>query len=299
MTGAAWAIVAGAGFGLFQTLNRRAIAAMDVYLATFLQLAISALVLIVVSAMTQDLTRLWQAPPAAWLDFSLAGLIHFFVGWTFLNASQKRIGAARTGALIGTTPLFAAAVSLVTLGEAPGWVGLAGIALIVVGVFVTNNPLARGPAPDGAPAGLAGGWVTTALALAAPLCWSISPTFTRLGLEGLNSPLLGVTVGMAASSICYAIALAARGVPEFRSIGTDALAFKVIAGVLVGLSTWLRWIALDMAPVAFVIALSLVSIPTVNLLTPFFVEKHLEQVTARVWGGSALIVAGSLVLILA
>ena len=55
---------------------------------------------------------------------------------------------------------------------------------------------------------------------------------------------------------------------------------------------------LDLAPVAFVIALSLTSVPTVNLLTPLVVDRQVERVTARVWGGSALIVAGSLVLIL-
>ena len=97
MTGALWAVVAGVGFGLFQTLNRRAVQGMDVFVATFLQLVISAVVLAGISLATQDMSRLWQAPLSAWLNFSIAGLLHFFIGWTFLNASQKRIGAARTG----------------------------------------------------------------------------------------------------------------------------------------------------------------------------------------------------------
>jgi drug/metabolite transporter (DMT)-like permease len=293
MTGALWAVIAGAGFGVFQTLNRRAVEGMDVYLSTFLQLGISALVLLGISILSQDMTRLWQAPPAAWLNFCLAGLVHFFIGWTFLNASQKRIGAARTGALIGTAPLFAAAISVVTLGEVPSLVGMAGIVLTVAGVLVTSNLLAyrKTAAPSE-------GLIATALALAAPLCWSISPTFTRLGLAGLDSPLLGVTLGLTASSICYGVLLVVRGLPELSAITTDALVFKVIAGVLVGLATWLRWIALDMAPVAVVLAISLISVPTVNLLTPMVVKKHLERVTGPVWGGSALIIAGSLVLIL-
>jgi hypothetical protein len=39
-------------------------------------------------------------------------------------------------------------------------------------------------------------------------------------------------------------------------------------------------------------------VPTVNLLTPLVVDRQVEQVTAQVWLGSALIVSGSLVLIL-
>jgi drug/metabolite transporter (DMT)-like permease len=299
MSGSLWAIAAGVGFGLFQTLNRRAVERMDVFFATFLQLSISAVVLIAVSVATQDLNLLWQASPAAWLYFSAAGLLHFFIGWTFLNASQKRIGAARTSALIGTSPLFAAAVSLVTLGEGLTWTGILGIVLIVAGVVITSMPFSNGKTEGSGTDKPGAGWVAMAIALAAPLCWSISPTFTRLGLDGLHSPLLGVTVGMTASSLCYGVAFALRRSPiSLSEIGREALTYKIAAGVLVGLSTWMRWIALDMVQVAQVLALSLASVPTVNILTPFVVDKKVEQVTARVWGGSALIVAGSLVLIL-
>jgi len=299
MTGALWAIVAGVGFGIFQTLNRRAVHGMDVFVATFMQLAISAGVLIGISVLTVDISPVWTASPSTLIYFALAGLLHFFIGWTFLNSSQKRIGAARTSALIGTTPLFAAVISLFTLGEVPSLYGIGGMLLIVAGVFVTTNPLAR-PA-DGEPTDSqkSGRWIALALGLAAPLFWAISPTFTRLGLQGLHSPLLGVTIGMIASTLCYAVAIGVRSLrTPIGAISMDSIVFKVAAGVLVGLSTWLRWIAIDLAPVAFVIALTLVSVPTVNLLTPLVVDHKVEQVTATVWGGSLLVVAGSLILTL-
>jgi drug/metabolite transporter (DMT)-like permease len=52
MTGALWAVGSGLGFGLFQTLNRRALAGMDVALSTFIQLLVSAVVLTFVSLLT-------------------------------------------------------------------------------------------------------------------------------------------------------------------------------------------------------------------------------------------------------
>jgi drug/metabolite transporter (DMT)-like permease len=102
MTGAMWAVTAGVGLGLFQSINRRAVLGMDVYQATFLQLLVGAIVLASIALTTQDLTLLRTAPRGALIDFSLAGLTHFLVGWTFLNTSQKRIGASRTSPLIAT-----------------------------------------------------------------------------------------------------------------------------------------------------------------------------------------------------
>jgi drug/metabolite transporter (DMT)-like permease len=312
MTGALWAIVAGVGFGVFQTLNRRAVRGMDVYTATFMQLFVSAIVLTIISLVTEDMALLGQASIWAWINFSLAGFLHFFVGWTFLNASQKLIGAARTGSLIGTTPLFGALFAAIILAEIPTLSSIAGILLIVFGVYLVNYariyvtaPVSlvagRGGNPTATPAaeGHATGLGSLRLGLAAAICWSLSPAFIRAGLAELSSPIIGVTIGIVASVLGYAIVLGVRGWrSSIGSITTDALAFKLIAAVLVGLATWARWIALDLAPVAVVLALSLVSVPVVNILSPLVVGRDLEQVTAQVWLGSGLIVGGSLILIL-
>jgi drug/metabolite transporter (DMT)-like permease len=299
MMGALWAVAAGVGFGLFQTINRRAVQGMDVYIATFMQLFISAAVLAAASAATEDLTVLRQVSGWAWLNFSLAGFFHFFIGWTFLNASQKQIGAARTGSLIGTTPLFAAVIAALILGEFPTLTTIAGILLIVGGVYLVNYASLRRSAGNVTGVGSgATGWRSLLLGLAAALCWSISPIFIRFGLAELPSPILGVTIGITACVLGYAVALAIRRWrAPLAAISTDALVLKLVAGLLVGLSTWARWVALDLASVAIVLALSLVSVPVVNLLSPLLIGHHLEQVTGQVWLGSALIIGGSLVLI--
>ena len=139
MTGVLWAIVAGAGFGVFQALNRRAGRWIDSYVSTFMLLIVSSIVLVAVSLLTEDLSLLRAAPLMAFVSFGLAGFVHFFLGWTFLNLSQKRIGAARTGALIGTTPLFAFIVGLVFFGETLSLPVIAGIVLVVVGVYLVSN----------------------------------------------------------------------------------------------------------------------------------------------------------------
>jgi drug/metabolite transporter (DMT)-like permease len=295
MSGAVWSLLAGVGFGVFQSLNRQAVRGMDIYVSTFLQLLVSAIVLIGISLLTQDISAAWQAGQEIWLFFILAGFFHFFIGWTFLNASQKRIGAARTGSLIGTTPLFAAVLAAFTLAEIPTWATVLGIFTIVIGVYLVNSARA---ADENAAA--TRGIRSLLPGLAAAVCWSISPIFIRYGLEGLPSPILGVTVGITASALAYGFVLLYRrltGNLGRDAYSLDAARIKIAAAVLVGLSTWMRWEALDLTAVATVLALSLVSVPVVNLLAPMISGRDLERVTSQVWAGSGLIVAGSLILI--
>ncbi len=139
MTGVLWAIVAGLGFGVFESFNRKAGRSIDSYLSTFMLLVVSSIVLVIVSLLTEDLSPLREAPLMAYVNFGLAGFVHFFLGWTFLTLSQKLVGAARTGALIGTTPLFAFAVGLVFFGEVLSLPVLIGVILVISGVYLVSH----------------------------------------------------------------------------------------------------------------------------------------------------------------
>ena len=66
--------------------------------------------------------------------------------------------------------------------------------------------------------------------------------------------------------------------------------------MFVGLSTWARWIALTMAPVAVVMILGRMNVPVVIFLAPLLVGRQVERVTIRVWLGAALIIAGAVLL---
>ena len=314
MTGALWAVGSGLGFGLFQSLNRRALAGMDVAASTFIQVVVSAVVLALVSLLTVDVGLLASAPAGSLLAFVLVGFIHFFVGWTLLNLAQTLIGAARTGPLLATTPLFGAVLAAVWLQEVPGLVTVLGMVLTVAGVLVLSTEreaLVEVPTESDVPSVREDGRPDVATltrarrragvlaALGTALCWAVSPIFIRAGLEGLPSPLLAVTVSMVASALVFGAVLAVRRRRLADRIDSaTALGFKVAAGLLVGLSTWMRWIALDLTTVAVVLSINAISVPTVLVLAPLVVGRQHERVTARMWLGAALVVAGSLVLIL-
>ena len=290
-TGPVLAAAAGVGFGAFQTLNRRAVGGMsDAYLATFLQLLVAMVVLTIASA-TEGFGALGDATATSLAWFAAAGLVHFSVGWTLLNMSQMRIGAARTSPLLSTNPVWGAAIAAAWLGEVPRAVAWAGIAVVVAGALVVSLERAG-------EAGWGVRWRDAAPGLLTALAWSLSPVFIKEGLHGLGSPLLGLTLGMAVALVAYAAALPFRPRAEGTALGSwDSVAFKLAAGVLVGLSVWARWQSLDSASIAVVLALGLLSVPVVLLFSPVLMGRHVERVTAQVWAGALLVVGGGLLLI--
>ncbi len=292
MTGVLWAAVSGIGFGLFQSVNVRAVRRLDdVYVSTFLQLLIATALLLGACIAVGDLPLLADASAWALISFGLAGLVHFFLGWTLLNVSQDRIGAARTSPLLTTVPLFGLAIAAVTLGQTPGTAALAGIAVMVAGALVITDPRAE--------AGLR--WQDSLPGVATAFLWALSPVFTVEGLEELDSPLLGVTIGLVFSAVAYAFVLAATPGERrsARDLPREGVALKLVSGVLVALAIWGRWEALDLADVGVVLSLNLLAVPTVLLLAPVIAGRHLERVDARIWLGAGLVVAGSLLLIAA
>jgi len=291
VSGAVWASVSGAGFGLFQAFNGRAVRDLDsVYVSTFLQLLVAAGVLLTASLATEDLGALREATAWAIVAFALAGMIHFFAGWTTLNLSQARIGAARTSPLLSTTPLFGVVFGVALASQVPGLLAAVGISLTIGGAYLVTDP-GGGQHPH---------LRDSAFGLATACAWSASAIFTLEGLDGLDSPLLGVTIGMLSAALAYGALLAVTRMPlRLGEQAHDAMALKLLAGVIVALATWGRWLALDDADVAAVLALNLISVPVVLVVAPIVSGRHVEIVTGRIWAGAGLVIAGSLMLIAA
>lgn len=292
MSGALLAAASGLGFGLFQSVNVRALRATeDSYASTFVQVGVAALVLAAASIGAGQLDGVLDAPLWAIGDFALAGLLHFLAGWSLLNLSQQRIGAARTSPLLTTVPVFGIVIAAVTIGQLPGAIALTAIALMCAGAYVVAM---RG--------GLESPRVADALpGLGCAFLWALSPVFILRGLEGFDSPVAGLTVGLVVSVALYAplYALWRGGTRAWAAVKGSVGKLKLLAGVLVAVSTWWRWAALEDATVGAVLALNLLSVPVVLFLAPVIAGRHIERVTAGLWAGAALVVSGALILIAA
>jgi uncharacterized membrane protein len=170
----------------------------------------------------------------------------------------------------------------------PTIVAFAGIAVAVGGAYVlTRGDERMSIRPRDAVFGLATAFT-----------WALSPIFTIEGLNGLDSPLLGLTIGIAASAAVYAVMLGVSTTAV--TVGKlDLAPYKVAAGVLVAVANLARFVALDETAVATVLALNMLAVPVVLLVAPLVAGRHVvERVTLKVWAGSALVMAGALILIL-
>lgn len=286
-------IISGIGFGLFQTVNRRAGRQADPYQSTFVLLFVSSIVLVLISAVFEDLSLLRSASPLAIGYFSLAAVIHFVVGWTLFSISQKRVGAARTGALLGTVPLWGTLLGVLFFAEFLSLAVLFGIVLMIVGTYIVSTDKLKLDNPN-----IETGVKASLYGLGTAVCFAGSSIFIRFGLELLPAPLLGVTIGVTVATLLYTIfvwvQLAKNG--KHISLTGSSLQLQIFAGILVAVATWWRWAALDLSPIAVVISLSRLSIPTVLILSPLIIGQTFEQVNRRVWIGASVIIVGALIL---
>ena len=228
-------------------------------------------------------------------------------GWTLLNMSQKRLGASRTSPLIATTALRDRGRGTGARrgsGLHPGGRygpdrhrrlrGPDGPGEDNSGAEHGREASANAPSPWRRPPPL---WWSV-FGLGAAFAWAVSPIFIRHGLEEVDEPILGVTVGVVAASVAFGVALLVQGRPaSLLAASRSSLAWKAVAGILVGVATWARWYALSLTTVVVVLSLALLSVPTVLLLAPIVAGRHLERITVPVVIGSAFVVGGSLVLI--
>ena len=292
MNGALLAAASGVGFGLFQTTNARALrGSEDPYASTLVQISVAALALTLLTLATGELGGVVDAPLWALGDFALAGLLHFLLGWSLLNLSQQRIGAARTSPLLTTVPVFGVVIAAITIGQLPGALALAAIGVMCDGAWLVAM---RG--------GLESPRVADALpGLGCAFLWALSPIFIVRGLEGFDSALAGLTVGLLVSVAAFvpSYALWRGSRPAWHAVTGSAIWLKLLAGILVAVSTWWRWVALEEVTVGAVLALSLLSVPVVLLLAPVVAGRHVERVTAGLWAGAGLVVSGALILIVA
>jgi uncharacterized membrane protein len=112
---------------------------------------------------------------------------------------------------------------------------------------------------------------------------------------------VGLTIGLLVSVAAFVPAYAVwrGGGRAWTAVTGSALPLKLLAGVLVAMSTWWRWAALEDATVGAVLALALLSVPVVLVVAPLVGGRHAERVTRGLLAGSTLVVSGALILVVA
>lgn len=285
--GVAWALVAAVGFGLTQTVNRKSNLIAGATRTAFGLLAAVEVALLARLAVTGDWRLLAGAPLWALAAFSGSALIHYVGGWTLLAHSQEQVGVARTGAVTSAAPLVATLLAAVILDEPLTLAVVVGVVLSVVGVALVSTRSAS-----------SGGWRTIPwFGLAVSLCWGSSPMLIRIGLRGLDEPVLGLTVGLGVALAIHAVALASQGMFGGGRWDRRAIAWMAVGGVTGAVGIGAQWTAFGLTTVAVAFTVMQLATLIVVGLAPVVFDSETERITLRLVAGTAAMLIGSAVVI--
>jgi len=283
--GLAWAVIAGVSFGLSQLFNRGLNREIDALRATTAMVTSLLGFLVVALFVTGDLSALPDIPAVAVLWFVAAGLMHFLAGWTMFALSQQRIGPSRTAAILSANPVLAAIIAWFVLSESLRAITWVGVLAVTTGVAVITTARLT-----------TGRWTNPSLALVATLCFSISPVFVRWGLDEFDYALLGLAVGMAFT--VPAMHVVSRLYTGGWVIVPHGVRRWLLGGGMSALALTAQWTAFSLIPIGVAVSLQQLSTPVVLFLGPIVLSAPSERATPRLVAGTAMVVAGSILVAL-
>ncbi len=143
MTGVAWAVTAAAGFAVMQVVVRRTITRINPLQVNTLRLWLAVLLLLLLPGRLAPVAEL---DLRLWLLAGTAALFGPVLSRLCLMQALRYLPAAYATLALFVAPLFAYGLAGLVLGSWPGYLELAGGALILLGVALPIFEIARAPA---------------------------------------------------------------------------------------------------------------------------------------------------------
>jgi drug/metabolite transporter (DMT)-like permease len=285
--GVGWALVSALGFGFTQIMNRKSNLLTDAFRTAFGLLCFVEVVLIGRLFVSGDYRLLADAPIKSLAFFAGSASIHYGLGWTLLALSQQKIGVARTGALVSAAPIVGVLLAVPILGESLSWLTFVGVLASVAGVTLIS--LSR--APGG------GVWTRPWLALMVASLWGTSPMLIRKGLEGLDEPILGLTVGLGAALILHAIGLTAAGMWQWHTIPRETYKWMMLGGLTGAIGIGAQWVSFGLTTIAIAITVQQLATLVIVALAPVIFDAKFEKLTPPLIFGTLAMLGGSAIVV--
>ena len=226
----------------------------------------------------------------ALIYFVIAGLFSpALVRWLYF-ISLDRIGPSVSSSILATGPAFTAVIAIVLLNETITLQISLGILTIIGGIVIferdMHNETGFGSRNR----------KDLIFPLLAALFFSFAVISRKLGLNSLDSPIFGVTVGFVTSMVVYsAVCLGSKKTRSSISIKRRDLPIFLAAGSFLT-AAWLSlFYALSYGEAIIVTPLASLHPLFVLVLSYFFLGK-VEKITRGVLAGACVVVAGVLLI---
>lgn len=308
MLGGFLAFLSAALFGLNNAATRRGVLNGSVVQGMAVTVPMGALLFLFACLATGTLAPLWNFSPLALLWFSCAGLSHFVIGRYCNYRAIAAIGTNLSSPIQQWEVLVTLALAMAFLGEQLTPITVVAIALLLLGPAIAARIEARktknAPTPkpeDSSPAKFEPryreGYTWAFLSI---FGYGVSPIFVRAGLDGagIGASMAAGLASYIAATIAVVVWVAASGnVRHVTELQPDPRRWFLFAGLLVGLSQMVRYMALALVPVTIVAPI--LRIQTLfRIYFSWILTREYEVFDRNVIVGTLISVAGAILITL-
>jgi drug/metabolite transporter (DMT)-like permease len=227
----------------------------------------------------------WEG--AGW--FALSGVVGIFFGRRMLLDSIRTLGPARTSVLHSSSPVVTLVAAWVLAGERLGGYEIALMALVIVGLWITQAP-GPGRLGEPRPAALERGLVFGLLLIAG---FGVGNALRGLGMRAWNEAIFGSLLGTTSALLCQAASIRAWPKASAQLFGADrrGLALFAASGVATACGSILTSSAMSYVEIAIATLITFTT-PLVVFPVSVFVLGNREGLSFRALAGAAMVLAG-------
>jgi drug/metabolite transporter (DMT)-like permease len=231
--------------------------------------------------------------------FMAAGVLSSWLGRRGYFRSVETMGPSRAAAVQVTNPVFALLFAWAFLHETLGAVALAGLAVAVLGLYLTGAVPDRGTAGSSATRSRTLPAAVVVPAVLAAAAYGLGNVARGAAVDEWREPLVGGLLGAVTGTVAYLLV----GVPVRRVLGDLRTADRrgIVLWLLAGAVTIAGQVAVIAAtayiPIAVAVAISS-ALPVVVLPVSVLLLGNADRVTRRTAAGAALVVGGVVAMVL-
>jgi drug/metabolite transporter (DMT)-like permease len=286
MTAQIFALCAAIAYASSFILSKRGLRHSTPITITFVSLLMQTIVL---CGIVFAFTGIPATTPFVFFLFIVAGVLQMVVRQLTYIGIEK-IGAARSGPIRASVPLWSAAVAIFFLGERITLPIALGTLLVVGGILLISWRTDE-TVKDFRP------WYVIAPLLAAILGGVVYP-LRRYALKFSDDPIyFGAIVGVV-GLLCTMIFLALPSTKDKLVWHRQSMSYFIVGGSLESLGLLLVLYALSFGPVVMVTPLT-ATLPFWVVIGSKIFLRDVEIITPRIVGGAILVVAGTMAITLA
>ena len=287
MDAVALSLLSGLGFGSAAIFARVGMQGVSPLPSTLISVVVS-FVPSVILGLVFALSDFRDLPPIAILWFFVLGAVNFLGGRTLSFQAIGRIGASRSGAVLGTSAVFATVFAITFTGERPHFLILIGTAVVVTGLIAAlGNSIREGMSADRR---AAFGYL---MALVAAACYGGTNVIAKELTQEYGSPLMISSISLM-FGIILLWPLAGRDAVSALRASRMNPGFAISAG-LSGLAAATGvislYFALERADVAVVSPIVSIN-PVITLVLAQLFISRMENLTKWLFLGVGITVAG-------